>query len=158
MITINQILEAVYQKDIKSLSALFDAGADPNSADVEGRTPLMHAILASDASNEMIAFLLKRGANPNLHDHTQKWTALHFAARDQKAALVKTLLDGGATVDPVDVFGNTPLWRAIMDANATREIVDLLICHGADIYKANIKGVSPASLAEKLGKIQLLKN
>ena len=62
----------------------------------------------------MIDYLVDRGISVNAFDDGQHWTALHFAARDQKPKVVELLLAHKAEVDSVDSFGNTPLWRSVM--------------------------------------------
>ncbi|WP_327686157.1 ankyrin repeat domain-containing protein [Streptomyces sp. NBC_00467] len=43
----------------------------------------------------------------------QGWTQLHFAADEQDAAAVGSLLAAGVQVDAPDGQGNTPLWQAV---------------------------------------------
>ena len=62
-----------------------------------------------NADSKMVQFLIQNGANPNIKDKEQNWTALHFAASGQKLEVVTKLLDLGAIVDTEDIFGNTPL-------------------------------------------------
>ena len=105
-------------------------------------TPLMEAVLAGD--REAAGSLLEQGADPDVHDTDQQWTALHLAARDNDAELVKLLLDHGAEVDPVDTFGNTPLWRAVFAAG--EDTIRTLLEHGADPDRKNHSDVSPRDL------------
>ncbi len=83
----NQIIKLVYRKDFNALRQAVAQGANLNSVDEDGRTPLMHAVLATDADLEMISFLMANGANPNTADAGQRWTALHFAARGRHGRL-----------------------------------------------------------------------
>jgi ankyrin repeat protein len=119
-------------------------------ADADGRTPLMLAVLAGDPV--AAASLVDAGADVDAADHEQKWTALHFAARDHHAALVRLLLDAGAEVDPVDVFGDTPLWRAVMTAGSDLSTLSVLLGHGADPRRKNRHGLSPLDLARESGQ------
>jgi hypothetical protein len=106
-------------------------------------TPLMEAVLAKD--REAVRSLLEQGADPDVHDTDQEWTALHLAARGNDAAIVKLLLDYGAEVDSVDTFGNTPLWRAMFEG--ADDAIALLLEHGADPGRKNHSGVSPQDLS-----------
>lgn len=117
--------------------------------DGDGRTLLMHAVLAEDASPRMVELLVRRGTPVDAADGGQRWTALHFAARDQKEAIVRTLLRAGATVDALDAFGNTPLFRCISDPYAKRGVVEALIEHGANANAKNADGISPLDIAEQ---------
>jgi uncharacterized protein len=116
-------------------------------------TPLMQAVLVKD--REAIDALLEQGADLNEHDTDQQWTALHLAARDNDAELVTLLLDHGAEVDPVDVFGDTPLWRATFEAGEDMTAIRVLLEHGADPDRANASGTSPRSLARTMGRDDL---
>src|SRR5439155_24639342 len=111
---------------------LLKKGIDINSLDEDGRSILMHALLASDASLGIVKLLIQNGADVNLREPKQQWTALHFAAREGRAEIVKLLLDNKSEVDARDSFGNTPLWRAVMDFRGDDKVIRLLLSHGAD--------------------------
>ncbi|KAJ2985017.1 hypothetical protein NUW58_g5759 [Xylaria curta] len=61
---------------------------------------------------EVIRFLLKSGANPNLCNKEHR-AALHWAAASGNATIIRLLLENGANVDTRDVYGMTPLQFAI---------------------------------------------
>jgi ankyrin repeat protein len=153
-VQMNKLLTHVYRKDYDALRAML-AGKDINSHDEDGRTLLIHAVLADDAAAEMVRFLLSSGAKADAHDVGQSWTALHFAARDQKEAIVRALLEAGTAVDPVDSFGNTPLWRAIMGGGSP-VMVEMLLRAGADPQRQNASGVTPVDVAERQGRRDLV--
>lgn len=68
----------------------------------------MHAVLDSESSISTIQSLLDQGVHIDHQDSEQKWSALHFAVRDNKKEVVALLLKSGASVDLLDIFGNTP--------------------------------------------------
>lgn len=148
------VVRAVYRKDLPVLREL--TAEEANLRDQDGRTPLMHAVLAEDADPAVVAALIDRGADVNARDTGQEWTALHFAARDQNLALVRQLLEAGAEVDPVDVFGNTPLWRAVMEAGSDSTVIRLLLSHGADPGRKNRHGILPLDVARASGRQDLV--
>jgi ankyrin repeat protein len=150
MSTFRELVGAVYRKELTVLGELSDAEA--NLTDSDGRTLVMHAVLASDADPAVVAVLLGRGTDVNAADAGQEWTALHFAARDLNEGLVRLLLDAGADVDAVDVFGNTPLWRAVGNAGTGLGAVGVLLRHGADPLRKNRRGTSPLDLARGAGR------
>src|SRR5215510_3296569 len=108
---VDKVLTAVYRKDIPALQRF--SSQQINSVDEDGRTPLMHAVLSEKGDAALVKSLVDRGADPNLPDKEQRWTTLHFAARDQKEEIVRALLDSGANVNVSNVFGNTPLLEAL---------------------------------------------
>ena len=87
------------------------AGANLESRDGQGRTPLVHAVRAGEVG--LVRVLLAHGADPNCHDDdghpgtaaergdTPGWTPLHHAvmAPTRYAALVHYLLAGGADIN-----------------------------------------------------------
>ncbi len=155
MSKLNDILRATYRKDYEALEALLRNSNDANARDDDGRTPLMHAVLAEDADPAVLKFLIQHGANVNAAD-AQHWTALHFAAQDQKKDVAGTLLESGALVDPVDSFGNTPLWRAVMNFRGDPGTIEVLLRHGADPHKKNKTEVSPIELARTAGQAEIV--
>ncbi|MER6391564.1 ankyrin repeat domain-containing protein [Streptomyces sp. NPDC001523] len=76
------------------------------------------------------------------------WTRLHFAADEQDAAVVGSLLAAGAVVDAPDGQGNTPLWQAVFTYRGDGVVVSLLVKAGADPDRGNLLGVSPRRLAD----------
>ncbi|MFE2856184.1 ankyrin repeat domain-containing protein [Streptomyces lavendulae] len=77
----------------------------------------------------------------------QGWTQLHFAADEQDAAAVGSLLAEGAEVDAPDGQGNTPLWQAVFTYRGDGAVLSLLVKAGADPDRVDLHGVSPRRLA-----------
>jgi uncharacterized protein len=146
----DDILSAVYRKDVKTLESL--APSAVNAKDGDGRTALMHAILAEDADASIVRLLIDRQADVNASDNGEKWTALHFAARDQNEEIVRILLDAGAKVDSVDTFGNTPLWRSVMNSGLKLNTIKELVRRGANPYQKNERGIAPIDIARDTGQ------
>ena len=155
MAVIDDVITAVYRKDLPTLNSLRAAGADINGTDEDGRTPLMHAVLDSDPDPRFIRHLLEQGAFPDMADANQRWTALHFAAQAQVANVVHLLVEAGAKVDAQDIFGNTPLWRAVMAPHPKTAVIDVLLRGGADPSTRNAHGVSPHDVVRKRGLFDL---
>ncbi|SRR5260370_33250700 len=150
MSELDDVLMAIYRGNLKGLEKF--TSEQLNARDQDGRTPLMHAVLAENADPALVKFLIARGADVNATDNDQRWTALHFAARDQKEEVVRALLDAGANIDPVDVFGNTPLWRAVMNASSNLSVIQELIKRGAKPHKKNSSDVAPIDIAKQSGR------
>lgn len=153
---ISELSGHIYRGDIEAVRHLIQSGCDVNEVDEDGRTPLMDAILNCDCSSAMVQLLLENGASVNVADKVQHWTSLHFASRDGKPVLVSLLLKRGARVDAVDVYGNTPLLRALTAHQNVAEVITLLLEAGANPHLRNKTGVSPLELAKRLNRSELI--
>lgn len=147
-------IRAVYQKDYGFLSSFFCADR-ASEVDEDGRTLLMHAVLASNADTEMVKFLIDYGVPVGATDGDQEWTALHFAARDKRGEIVETLLRSGADVNSVDTFGNTALGRSLDSLPHDRRTIELLVKAGADPARKNHHGTSPLDVARLMENAEL---
>jgi ankyrin repeat protein len=155
MSRLDQVITAIYTRDLDLLET-FDS-SDLNLVDEDGRTPLMHAVLAENADNTIVNLLIERGADVNAKDKGRRWTALHFAAQARRDDIVKTLLENGATVDPVDTIGNTPLWVAVMNTSTSNlDVVRRLVESGAEPNRKNTAGVAPIDIAKQSGRNDIL--
>ncbi|HEY3431333.1 MAG TPA: MobF family relaxase [Rhodocyclaceae bacterium] len=74
-------------------------------------------------------------------------TALHLAVRDGNAEAVKALLECGASCDPRNAMGITPLHDAAKAGN--RDIAELLLAAGADPLAVARNGDTPFLLARR---------
>ncbi|MEU4517684.1 ankyrin repeat domain-containing protein [Amycolatopsis sp. NPDC024027] len=68
---------------------------------------------------------------------------LHLAAQQGNLEVATVLLEAGARVDPVNEYGNSPLFAY----RGRGELIELLRRHGADPRQANLSGQTPAGLA-----------
>ncbi|THU44775.1 hypothetical protein C4D60_Mb02t10900 [Musa balbisiana] len=96
--------------------------------DVDANIRLMY--LTSEGDLEGIEEILASGVDVNFRDIDGR-TALHVAACQGFADVVRLLLDRGAQVGPEDRWGSTPLADAIHYNN--HEVIDLLEKHGAKL-------------------------
>lgn len=117
-------------------------------ADRGGRCPLHYAALENDV--QKVDALLAAGADPNARD-LEGFTALHFAAQQWSVEAAQILLDRGADVDPVNKYGNSPLWTAVFNSKGRGELIELLRRKGANPLKANKAGKTPRDLARLIG-------
>ncbi|MCQ3829148.1 ankyrin repeat domain-containing protein [Microbulbifer elongatus] len=100
--------------------------------------------------------LVNAGLDPNNQDKNG-WTPLHFAAQGNSISAVRALIKCGANTEVKDVFGNTPLFRAVFSSNGNGDIINFLIEDGADPESKNKHDVSPKSLAESIGNYDITK-
>lgn len=68
--------------------------------------------------------------------------------------LVEALLQAGAKVNTKDFIGNTALHMAATEGR--KDVVEMLVAHGADKAIANMEGKKAADLAEDAGVKALL--
>jgi uncharacterized protein len=95
---------------------LLAAGANPDSRDGAGDTPLVQSVVRG--CRDCVVLLLENRANPNAQNEAGE-TPLIKAVQLRNAIMVRTLLDGGAKVDVTDsVTGLTALEHAERDRRA----------------------------------------
>ena len=146
---------------------LLEYGADINTLDDQGLTPLARAV--ANEKTEIIALLLKKGADPNCAGPDDCYPdrkelsciPLWLALDKHRYDIAKTLVDYGADVNmPVCNLGSLIFWKI-----ATRNIdgVQFLIENGADVNLLMDQGyelTTPLDYAEDLGNqkvIEILK-
>ena len=97
---------------VKSLLRL---GADPNTRDSTGHTPLYRVAneCGSDAGPEIVRALVYAGGDVNANGGVTRATPLHMAARRGFMGIAQALLDCGAAAGAKDIKGDTPLQRAL---------------------------------------------
>lgn len=150
-----KLITAIYRGNQRKVESMLKKGADPNMYDENGTTPLMLAILSEKADFQIVKTIVESGADVNLQEPTQKWTALHLASRDGNYEIADLLIRHGAIVDVRDCYGNTALGRAVFKGDTN--LIRLLVDNGADINMPNREGISPMKLAETIGNETLLK-
>lgn len=118
---------------------------------VNGLIEIIEAILIDDQRN-LVDFLLKHGANPNLRISNGK-VALILATSKGYSQIVHSLLKNGAEIDAVDNEGNSDLIVAL--SNDRFVIADTLLGRGPDVRLSNKKGMSALKAAWKKDKYEL---
>lgn len=117
-----------------------------NSRDVTTGETALHLVIARRDST-WLAFLLAKGANPNLTDNSGNSPLMKAVqARFQDGVIL--LLSGGAQVDKANGSGETPLIRAVQLHDVA--VVRLLVAHGANADRRDsIAGMSARDYAER---------
>lgn len=91
----------------------------------------------------------------NEQEEETGFTALHYCAQNQHIDIAKMLIDAGANVDVKDVYGNTPLFKAVFFSKGKTEMIKLLLEAGANPDIKNDSGVSPKELAKTIGSFDV---
>ncbi|KAM0476541.1 hypothetical protein ACHAPX_006458 [Trichoderma viride] len=129
-------------------------GADVNTADEDGCTPL---IAASEYGHvEVARLLIEKGADLEAKAE-EGVTPLFLATAAECLELVKLLLGKGANIEAKDAEGITPLIAASYAGNI--DTVQLLLDHGAQIEattKGNITAMQMASMQGRDDVVHLL--
>jgi uncharacterized protein len=123
------VLDAVAQKDRAALRSLLKSGADVNAAAGDGLTAI-HQV-AMDGDVESAQLLIYAGANLKATTRLGGYTPLLFASKNGDAAMIETLLKGGADPNLPTTNGTTPLMFASASGNVLA--VRLLLDKGADL-------------------------
>ncbi|ELR02431.1 hypothetical protein VC83_04307 [Pseudogymnoascus destructans] len=135
------------------VTRLLDRGADPDSRDLRGWTPLCWA--AQRGQVAIVEILLARGADPNSGDEKHcifvespgDRTPLLYAAAEGHGDVVRLLLQNGAEVNHCDRGKWSALGRAVF--NGRVEVVNVLLDDGgADPEIGGILGDTLLKYAE----------
>ena len=127
------IHEAVETGNIEVVKHHLAAGADVNTKDDSGLTPLHYA-----GGKEIAEILIAEGADVNAGD---QMTPLHYAASEGHKEVAELLISKGANVDAQSFVGMTPLREAANQGHDS--IVELLVTKGADVNLKDSDGRTP---------------
>ena len=120
-----QFYGAIRSDDMGAVQQMLKNGADVNSKDKSGTTPLMYA--AAVGSARMMRVLIDAGADVNAKNNGES-TALLWATGN--AEKVRLLIEKGADVNVRSKYGRTPLAVAAAQAG-NQEVVRMLLAKGA---------------------------
>lgn len=124
----------------KIFKLLIDAGANVNTKDKYGASPLRHAAMWG-VNSELVKILIEADADVNEKLKDER-TILHSAvSRDINPEIVKLLIDAGAKVNAETEDGATPLLKALSKKEPSKNIenlrkaIKILIKASADVNK-----------------------
>jgi uncharacterized protein len=108
--------------------------------DGDGRTALINAVL--EDKTDFIKWLIDNGANINIQDRNG-YSALHFMGQERQTKLAKYFLKRSPDLELRDIYGNTPVWTAIINGREDLGVAKLLIDKGANLENLNKAGKTP---------------
>jgi hypothetical protein len=130
---------------------LLEAGANPNTADNHGQTPLFLALKLGKL--DLVRTLIEGGGDVNLQSRSG-FSLLHDAVKRGDVALTRLILTLGPDLDARTVDGWTPLIAAVQK---DLEIVRLLLNAGADVNAASRFGYTSLQRAAAQNKADVVK-
>lgn len=145
------LMVALFNGREETALMLLARGANVRARDRHGYEPLHWAAL--NGYERAVLFILNKGADPNaMTDYG--FTPLMQAASRGHLAIVQMLVQRGAVVNQAGHEGFTPLHKAC--ANGHVEVVRFLLARGADRQARTASGDTPASLAQKARRADIL--
>ncbi len=167
-------LAAKYNK-LSCVKIIIESGADINTKDHNGWTPLMHAVLIG--SKNIVKYLCKNYADLNVQSHegntaatlaemynkrsclevlqNQLIIAFCDAVKSESLGDVKAAILSGADINQRDSIGYTPLMHAAV--NGSEDIVKYLCENNADLNIQNCTHWTAVTLAARYKKLSCVK-
>lgn len=141
-----QLLEAIKSDNANKCIELLNQGANVNTSDNDGATPLHYASRGGHA--ELCRVLLAHGADVNAKTNTHR-TPLHLAIYEEYTEICLTLLAHGAEVNAMHLCGLAPLHIAALNERVPAFL--MLLDHGADLKLKNKNGKTARDLVIQAG-------
>ena len=133
----------VCQNDEVSVRELLANGVNPNCRDFKDYTPLHRA--AGEANSNIVSMLLAYGADVEAAATEIETKPLKIAVIRDSQAVVRILLNKGASLNAADLKGYTALHLATAQNHCA--MVDTLLAHGASPDLPDEQGMTPLHLA-----------
>ena len=112
----------------------------PDFSHLASSSPLLFLVEDKEDQEllELITYMLKNKANPNVTQEVTGWTPLHNAAQQNNVHTILLLLKAGANPNSkCTMVANTPLHTAVEQGSS--ETVHALLCFGANPNEKNKK-------------------
>jgi ankyrin repeat protein len=146
--------------DLRLTQLMVTHGANVNTSEEGGRTPLMDAV-DSHAAPAMVRLLLLHGADVNAHDEGGTTPLMCAALSGVNAStVVRLMLQYGSNVNAQDKRGQTALYFAIL-VRADGATVEPLLAYGSDPNIMDQYGGTPLDVAKfhkRFDQIALLRH
>lgn len=146
------LMIAVWNWNLEFAARLLRKNADPNTADLKGRTVLHYASIRG--FGPMVRLLLHFKAKPNIWDNQHTVTPLHYAALSGSPDCVQLLIRNSAQVN-AGVEKRSALHYAVQK-NAIK-CLQILIQNGANPNPPQFNLETPLHIAAEMGFLDCLK-
>jgi ankyrin repeat protein len=143
---------AIKKGDTERSLALIEKGTRLNRREyysMSTETPLYRA--AAEGQEEVVAALLRAGADLCLEEERTGLVPLHAAAVKGHRGVVTRLLDAGADINVRDDYGNTPL--LLSAGGGHQDVVGVLLRRTAEVNARNRDGITALMLAARAGDV-----
>lgn len=149
----SRLIDAVFRNDEAEVQFLLKERERLEEVDGDKRTALIHAVI--DNKIKMVECLIDAGANINVRD-VLGCVPLYYAADRYYVEIASLLISKGVIVDSEDVYGNTPLCKAVFNSRGRGEMIRLLLAAGADMNYRNKNNKTPLDLAKLISNYPVL--
>eukprot|EP01125_Pyxidicula_operculata_P008808 TRINITY_DN2922_c0_g1_i1.p1 TRINITY_DN2922_c0_g1~~TRINITY_DN2922_c0_g1_i1.p1 ORF type:complete len:292 (-),score=80.30 TRINITY_DN2922_c0_g1_i1:144-1019(-) len=143
---------AAEQNDVSGAQAAITAGADVNTSNLQGVTPLLLAVKSQNMA--MVNLLLKSSADPNKVSSDS--SPIHEAVRKHNVQLLDLLLNSKGNINLQADFGKTPLHMSIQEWSKDKNCLETLLKRGADHKLKTQSGVTCLHFAAAEGDKDLV--
>ena len=145
------LLNAAERGDVEQVQALLQAGANKDTVNPEGDTPLILAVYSDH--HDVVEKLVAARANLE-HPGEDGETALILASGQGYTNVVAKLIEAGAKLEAVGQHGKTALICAARSGYS--DVVRQLIAKGANIEVASQNGQTPLMHAASFGHTEVV--
>ena len=142
--SVESLHDAAIDDNVEQIKLLISKGADVNTKQLNGWTPLHCALYYEQ--KEVAKVLIAKGADVNA-TNTSGVTPLHLSVGFGGTYISELLISAEANVNAMDNRGNTPLHYAARQWHIGSELLELLLTKGADVNVRNNKGQTPLHFA-----------
>ena len=147
---VTSLMVASNKGNVDAIKVLLSAGADRTIQDVDGDAWIHYAFLG-DCRKEVLQTIIDQGAHVNI-TNKHNVTSLMVASNKGNVDAINVLLSAGADRTIKDVVGNTWIHYAV-HGDCSKEVLQSIIDHGADVNITNKRNVTSLMLASKKGNV-----
>ena len=142
---VTSLMLACEMGDVDAMNVLLSAGADRTIKDADGYTWFHYAV--HGCSKDVLQSIIAKGADVNATSKGNG-TPLMLASWYGQVDAIKVLLSAGADQTIKDANGYTWIHYAVR-GGCSKEVLQSIIDHGADVNVTNEEGDTPLMLARK---------